>query len=199
MSELTALVRANPGKYNFVYFGNGDFNIVNNSNFPNPSIVPSCNGHTFDNVRPLTSNGVAVVKTGGSYFYVYYNGTGYQRYDCVNAVSLNLVSKGQTECPSALYQGIGSLQGTSETELIINNDSKITIGVVVSIILAVFCAAVMYIFYHKHKTTNNNMKENKDYDSEFFYSSNTTTNNYENQYYSYSNPMDSVKASEQVE
>ena len=120
-------------------------------------------------------------------------------YNCNTGGNSTTTKAGTVTCSYNLHQGIGSLQGTSETELITNKDSKITIGVVVSITLVIFCAAVMYIFYHKHKTTNNNMKENKDYDSEFFYSSNTTTNNYENQYYSYSNPMDSVKASEQVE
>ena len=75
-----------------------------------------------------------------------------------------------------------------------NKDSKMTIAVVDSNILTVFCALVMLILYHKYKTTNNNMKENKVYDLENFYYVTTTTNNYANQYSS-NNPMGSVSSS----
>ena len=94
---------------------------------------------------------------------------------------------GQVECPNSLHQEIGSLQGAPETQLMVTNDSKMTIAVVVSIILVIFCAAGMFILYRKYKTTN------KDYDLEIFYSATTPSNNYENQNYS-NNPMDSVSA-----
>ena len=83
-----------------------------------------------------------------------------------------------SSAPSTLHQGAVSLPGKSDTGLTTNNDSKIIIGIVVSIILAVLFVAIMYILYRKYKT-NNNTKENKDYNLEIFYS---TTNNYENQH-----------------
>ena len=107
-----------------------------------------------------------------------------------------VTSGGTITCPNKLLnnEGIGSLQETSETELMTTKDSKITIAVVVSIILTVFCAVVMFMLYRKYKTANNNVKENKDYDLETFYSATTTNNNYKNQNYS-NNPVDNITSS----
>ena len=140
----------------------------------------------------MNTNGIVYISSKKEYNIYFAFGDTYI-FDCT--IDQAATNAGAVTCPNKLLnnEGIGSLQGTSETELITNNDSKMTIAVVVSIILTVFCAVVMFILYRKYKSTNNNMKENKDYDLEIFYSANTATNNYENQNYS-NNPMESVSS-----
>ena len=156
---------------------------------------------TYDNVRPLNDNGVLYLASNDLTYEIGYKdfGQGFNFIiDSCDAKQERAVDQGPVACPNNLliHQETGILQGTSETELITtNNDSKIIIGVVVSIILTVFFAAAMFALYHKY-IISNNMKENKDYDLEIFY--NSTINNYENRYYS-NNPMDSVSLSEQYD
>ena len=162
--------------------------IITNPIFPSASVInaPSCS-FVYDNFHPLTPQGLAYNHT-GTVFHMsatILNRCGGQTGYFFNA--------GEIPCPNNLRQEVGSLQGASETELITTKDSKIIIGVVVSIILIVFSAIAMYILYHKYKTKNstvNNAKENKEYDLEIFYSASSTNNNYANQYYS-NNLMDS--------
>ena len=57
-------------------------------------------------------------------------------------------------------------KGMPDTEL--TNDSKVAIGITVSIILTVFCAVAIFMLYRKYNSIN--AKENKDnYGLENFY------------------------------
>ena len=185
-----------PNEYFGVYLAD-DTTFINNTilknpNFPGASVTPNCNSIVFDNKKPISGNGVGY-KLGTSYYNLYVDGGIIYLIPCTGG-NIQITYGGSVTCPNSLLnnQGVGSLQETSEMELPnTTKDSKIIIGVVVSIILTMFCAAVLYILYRKYKI-NNNVKENRVYDLDIFYN----TNNYEKQHYS-RNPMDSsVQSSE---
>ena len=116
---------------------------------------------------------------GNTYRYnMFSNGGLYTTYVCETATTVSdFTDNGPVTCSFDSHQGIGSFEGASETELMTTKDSKIIIGIVVSIILTIFCAAVMFILYRK------NIKESNDYDLEIFYSAATTTNSLETLHY----------------
>ena len=160
--------------------------IINNPNFPGNSTLANCDGHSYNNAHPFDSYGAAYSSTGTTYRIVYLNSQLYISQCGVNGYN-NLSTIGSVSCTYDI-QEIGSLQGTSETELTINTDLKITIGVVVSVILVSLCVIVMFL--HRKYKTNNNVETNKDDDLDIFY---TINNNDENKHCS-NNPMNIVSS-----
>lgn len=180
------------GQEYFGYYGVNDVNfttnfLVSNPLFPDASALPvdsSCNLR-YDNKQPLNNFGV-LFHFGGSIYHNLYLDAATQSYhiveDCTsapgNATLLSTFPVSANACPAPVVKKaeIGSSQGAGES--VTAMDSKVIIGITVSIVLAVLFAVATYMMYRKHK--NNHIKDsNKDYALENFYFS-KEANNHEN-------------------
>ena len=142
--------------------------IQNNPNFPGSSNIPSCPSFTYDNAYPLDSSAGLTYMVGTDAYYI-------NSVIGINSVVRcnNQFTIGPVEIPSAvtcpasiLKEGKGSLQTTSQTEL--NQDSKVTIIIVVSIVSTILFAGIMFMLYRKYKS-NKTKDSTEDYTLESFY------------------------------
>ena len=105
-------------------------------------------------------------------------------YDCNTLNEYPVLFHGNVTCPSGLHLEVGSLEGTSE---LASKESKVTIGVVVSVILTILCVATLFVLYRKCKASRT--KENEKEGLESFYTIYRDDQNHSK------NPMDTASSS----